>query len=55
MPKAKVSRFGQVRMARHLFGTFVLGMQHFVGLVVTKAKERLCHVAPGQLTQTRAH
>jgi hypothetical protein len=55
MPKAKVPRFGRVRMAHHLFGTFVLGVRRFVGLVVTQANWRLCHVAPGQLAEARAH
>jgi len=55
MPKAKVPRFGRVRMAHHLFGTFVLGVRRFVGLVVTRANKRLCHVAPGQLAEARTH
>jgi len=55
MPKAKVPRFGRVRMAHHLFGTFVLGVCRFVGLVVTQANRRLCHPAPGQLAEARAH
>jgi len=54
MPKAKVPRFGRVRCAHHLFGTFVLGVRRFVGLVVTQANQRLCHVAPDQLAEARA-
>ena len=55
MPKAKVPRFGRVRMAHHLFGTFVLGVRRFVGLAVTQANKRLCHVAPGLLSEARIH
>jgi len=51
MPKAKVPRFGRIRAAHHLFGTLVLGARRFVGLVVTQANRRLCHLAPGQLAQ----
>jgi hypothetical protein len=55
MPRAKVPRFGRVRRAHHLFGTFVLGVRRFVGLVVTQANRRLCHVATEQLTEARQH
>lgn len=55
MPKARVPRFGRVRCAHHLFGTFVLGVRRFVGLVVTQANRCLCHVAADQLTEARQH
>ncbi len=55
MPQAKVPRFGRVRCAHHLFGTFVLGVRRFVGLMVTQASRRLCHVAAGQLAEARQH
>ncbi len=55
MPKAKVPRFGRVRCAHHLFGTFVLGVRRFVGLVVTQANRRLCPGAADQLAEARAH
>ena len=55
MPEAKVPRFGRIRRAHHLFGTFVLGVRRFVGLVVTQANRRLCHVAADQLAEARQH
>ncbi len=53
MPKARVPRFGRIRRAHQLFGTFVLGARRFVGLMVTQANQKLCHVAPEQLRQAR--
>lgn len=55
MPKAKVPRFGWVRRAHHLFGTFVLGARRLVGLVVIQANRRLCHVAADRLVEARKH
>ncbi len=55
MPKARVPRFGRIRRAHQLFGTFVLGVRRFVGLAVTQANQKLCHVAPEQLQQARRH
>jgi len=55
MPQSKVPRFGRIRRAHRLFGTFVLGVRRFVGLIVTQADRCLCHVATGQLTEARRH
>lgn len=55
MPKSRVPRFGRVRRAHQLFGTFVLGARRCVGLAVTQANQKLCHVAVEQLRQARRH
>jgi len=54
MPKAKVPRFGRVRAAHELIGTFVLGARRFVGLTVGQSTLRLCHVAESGLTEARS-
>ena len=55
MPKSRVPRFGRIRRAHQLFGTFVLGARRFVGLAVTQANQKLCHVAVEQLRRARRH
>lgn len=55
MPKSRVPRFGRIRRAHQLFGTFLLGARRFVGLAVTQANQKLCHVAVDQLRQARRH
>jgi hypothetical protein len=54
MPKNKVPRFGRVRAAHELIGTFVLGTRRFVGLIVGQATLRLCNTAEGSLTEVRS-
>lgn len=55
MPQSRVPRFGRIRRAHQLFGTFVLGARRCVGLVVTQANQKLCHMAADQLRQARRH
>lgn len=54
MPKSKVPRWGRVRVAHELIGTFILGTRRFVGLVVGQATLRLCHVAEVCLSEARS-
>ena len=55
MPKSRVPRFGRVRGAHQLIGTFVLGVRRFVGLVVGQANLKLCHTAVDSLSEARTH
>ncbi len=54
MPKNKVPRFGRVRTAHELIGTFVLGARRFVGLIAGQATLRLCNTAEGSLSEARS-
>jgi hypothetical protein len=54
MPQSKVPRFGRVRTAHELIGTFILGTRRFVGLTVGQATLRLCHVAVDCLCEARS-
>lgn len=55
MPQSRIPRRGRTGAAHQLFGTFVLQVRRFVGLLVTQADQRLAQVAAPQLAAARQH